>query len=134
MGFGVPAALAAKLCYPDRPVVCVTGDGGLLMYAGELETVKRLAPQSDAPFLIIVLVDSTLALIRMKSEERGYEGRENDFGHTDYLKLAAAFDLPAIHIQREDECVPKLQEALALNQPALVAVEIDVDEYRHMGG
>ena len=134
MGFGVPAALAAKLCYPDRPVVCVTGDGGLLMYAGELETVKRLVPQSGAPFLIIVLVDSTLALIRMKSEERGYEGRENDFGHTDYLKLAAAFDLPAVHIAREDECAPKLQEALALNKPALVAVEIDVDEYRHMGG
>ena len=134
MGFGVPAALAAKLCDPERPVVCVTGDGGLLMYAGELETVKRLAPESAAPFVIIVFVDSTLALIRMKSEERGYEGRENDFGYTDYAKLAAAFNLPAIHIQHEEECAAKLREALALNQPALVAVEIDVDEYRHMGG
>lgn len=134
MGFGVPAALAAKLCEPARPVVCVTGDGGLLMYAGELETVKRLAPESQTPFVIIVFVDATLALIRMKSEERGYEGRENDFGITDYVKLAAAFDLPAIHIQNEDECAAKLQEALALKRPVLVAVEIDVDEYRHMGG
>ncbi|MYB75897.1 MAG: thiamine pyrophosphate-binding protein [Chloroflexi bacterium] len=134
MGFGVPAALAAKLCDPERPVVCVTGDGGLLMYAGELETVKRLAPPSNAPFVIVVFVDSTLALIRTKSEERGYAGIENDFGHTDYVKLAAAFDLPAIHIQSEDECAAKLQEALALNRPVLVAVEIDVDEYRHMGG
>lgn len=134
MGFGVPAALAAKLCEPERPVVCVTGDGGLLMYAGELETVKRLAPPSNSPFMIVVFVDSTLALIRTKSEERGYEGRENDFGYTDYVKLAAAFDLPAIHIQREDECAAKLQEALDLNRPVLVAVEIDVDEYRHMGG
>lgn len=134
MGFGVPAALAAKLCDPERPVVCVTGDGGLLMYAGELETVKRLGPESKSPFVIIVFVDSTLALIRMKSEERGYAGIENDFGHTDYLKLAAAFDLPALHIRREDECSAKLQQALALNRPVLVAVEIDVDEYRHMGG
>lgn len=134
MGFGVPAALAAKLCEPERPVVCLTGDGGLLMYAGELETVRRLAPESAAPFVIVVFIDSTLALIRMKSEERGYEGRENDFGYADYVKLAAAFDLPAIHIQREDECAAKLQEALALNRPVLVAVEVDVDEYRHMGG
>lgn len=134
MGFGVPAALAAKLCEPERPVVCVTGDGGLLMYAGELETVKRLAPESEAPFIIVVFVDSTLALIRTKSEERGYAGVENDFGYTDYVKLAAAFDLPAVLIQHEDECAAKLREALALNRPVLVAVEIDVDEYRHMGG
>ncbi len=134
MGFGVPAALAAKLSAPARPVVCVTGDGGLLMYAGELETVKRLAPESETPFLIVVFVDSTLALIRTKSEERGYDGRENDFGHTDYVKLAAAFDLPAYHIEREEDCAAALRDALALNQPALVAVEIDVDEYRQMGG
>jgi acetolactate synthase-1/2/3 large subunit len=134
MGFGVPAALAAKLNEPDRPVVCVTGDGGLLMYAGELETVKRIAPQSSAQFVIVVLVDSTLALIRTKSEERGYEGRENDFGHTDYQALAAAFDLPSFYISREEECAATLQEALAQNEPVLVAVEIDVDEYRHMGG
>ena len=134
MGFGVPAALAAKLRAPERPVVCVTGDGGLLMYAGELETVKRLAPPSETPFLIVVFVDSTLALIRMKSEERGYEGRENDFGETDYLALAAAFGLPAFHIEKEEDCAAALREALALNQPALVAVEIDVDEYRRMGG
>ncbi len=134
MGYGVPAALAAKLCDPARPVVCVTGDGGLLMYAGELETVKRLAPESNTPFVIIVFVDSTLALIRMKSEERGYGGRENDFGYTDYAKLAAAFDLPAFHIQHGGECAAKLREALALNRPVLVAVEVDVDEYRHMGG
>ena len=134
MGFGVPAALAAKLCAPERPVVCVTGDGGLLMYAGELETVKRLAPESSSPFIIVVFVDATLALIRMKSEERGYEGRENDFGATDYRKLAAAFGLPAITIDREEDCAAKLQEALAMNRPVLVAAEIDVDEYRHMGG
>ncbi len=134
MGFGVPAALAAKLSEPDRPVVCVTGDGGLLMYAGELETVKRLAPPGNAPFVIVVFVDSTLALIRTKSEERGYPGVENDFGHTDYVKLAAAFDLPAVLIRHDDECAAKLQEALDLNRPVLVAVESDVDEYRHMGG
>lgn len=134
MGFGVPAALAARLCDPERPVVCVTGDGGLLMYAGELETVKRLAPESSSPFVIVVFVDSTLALIRMKSEERGYAGIENDFGFTDYMQLAAAFGLTAYHIQREDECAAKIQEALAQDQPALVAVEINVDEYRHMGG
>ncbi len=134
MGFGVPAALAAKLADPARPVVCVTGDGGLLMYAGELETVKRLAPASETPFVIVVFVDSTLALIRMKSEERGYEGRENDFGHTDYMALAAAFGLPAVHVRREADCAAALREALSLNEPALVAVEIDVNEYRHMGG
>jgi len=130
MGFGMAAALAAKLHSPHRPAVCVTGDGGLLMYAGELETVARL----DVALIIIVMVDSTLALIRLKSEQSGYAGKENDFTSPDYLTLAQAFGLKGVHIRHAGECEDKLRQALQSSSPTLVAVEVDVDEYRRMNG
>ncbi|GIX46146.1 MAG: hypothetical protein KatS3mg131_0357 [Candidatus Tectimicrobiota bacterium] len=67
MGFGLPAALAAKLCRPEQAVVCVTGDGGLLMQAGELATAARLG----LPVVIVVLVDHSLQLIAVKQQRQG---------------------------------------------------------------
>jgi acetolactate synthase-1/2/3 large subunit len=62
MGFGLPAAIASALEYKDRPVVCVTGDGGILMNAGEIITGRRLGLK----IIIVVLADGELNLIRLK--------------------------------------------------------------------
>lgn len=69
MGFGLPAALAASLAEPDRPVVCVTGDGGLLMYAGEMITARRLGLK----IVVVVLSDGELNLIKIKASRRNIE-------------------------------------------------------------
>ena len=53
MGFGIPAAIAAKLCCPDRQVACVTGDGGFLMMAGEMATAINL----ETPVVFCGVVD-----------------------------------------------------------------------------
>lgn len=69
MGFGLPAALAAALEEPGRPVVCVTGDGGLLMHAGEMITARRLGLK----IIVVVLSDGELNLIKVKASRRSIE-------------------------------------------------------------
>jgi len=69
MGFGLPAALAAALAEPGRPVVCVTGDGGLLMHSGEMITARRLGLK----IVVVVLSDGELNLIKIKESRRNIE-------------------------------------------------------------
>ena len=68
MGYAIPAALAAKLARPDRPVAAVMGDGCFLMMAGEMATARRLG----LPIPFVVLNDSALALIKVKQERKRY--------------------------------------------------------------
>jgi len=69
MGFGLPAALAASLAEPERPVVCVTGDGGMLMHAGEMMTARRLGLK----IVVVVLSDGELNLIKLKEARRNVQ-------------------------------------------------------------
>src|SRR5262249_13474374 len=66
-GFGIPAAIAAKLMCPDKSVCAVVGDGGFLMTAGELATAVRC----NLKIVVLVLTDNDLALIRIKQEKKG---------------------------------------------------------------
>ena len=68
MGFALPAAIAAQLVHPDRRVLCFTGDGGLMMVAAEMETVKCLG----LPIVVVVFNDHALSLIQIKQEQKGY--------------------------------------------------------------
>ena len=68
MGFGVPAAVAAKLCKPERSVCAVVGDGGFLMSAGEISTAVR----EKLSVVFVVLTDNDLALVRIKQERKSY--------------------------------------------------------------
>ncbi len=72
MGISLPAAIAAKLVYPDRRVVVVTGDGGFMMNSQELETAVRLG----LDLVVVVFNDNALGMIRMKQMADGY----GDFG------------------------------------------------------
>ncbi|MEK7215255.1 MAG: thiamine pyrophosphate-dependent enzyme, partial [Chloroflexota bacterium] len=76
MGFGLPAAFAAKLAHPDRPVVAVVGDGCFQMTVGELATARRL----DLAVPVVVLNDGWLSLLRVKQEHRGYAFSGVDLG------------------------------------------------------
>jgi acetolactate synthase-1/2/3 large subunit len=68
MGFGVPAAIAAKLVHPQKAVCAVVGDGGFLMTAGEIATAVRYGVK----FVTVVLTDNDLALIRIKQQKKQY--------------------------------------------------------------
>ena len=71
MGYAVPGALAARLAWPDRPVVAFTGDGGLLMAVAELQTAKR----ENLPIIVLVFDDQEIGLIRVKQEIKGIPPR-----------------------------------------------------------
>jgi acetolactate synthase-1/2/3 large subunit len=66
MGFGIPAAIAAKLIQPERPVVACVGDGGFLMMVGEINTAVRL----QLPVVFVVLRDRFLSLIKVKQSRK----------------------------------------------------------------
>src|SRR5690606_32884657 len=68
MGFGLPAAIAAKLAFPERPVMCLIGDGCFQMTCGELAAARRLG----LTLPVVVLDDRWLGLIRVKQARRQY--------------------------------------------------------------
>jgi len=96
MGYGVPAAIAAKLQYPDREVVCVAGDGCFMMTAQELATARRY----DAAITWLVVNNGMYGTIRMH-QERHYPARtiSTDLTNPDFVSYAAAFGIPgeAVH-------------------------------------
>jgi len=128
MGFALPAAIAAQLVHPERRVICLTGDGGLMMVAAELETAARLR----LPILIIAFDDGALSLIQIKQEQKGYEGAAMRREGPDLAALARAFGLTAFVATDEHGLRSALFSALATSGPTVIDARIDASGYRRM--
>ncbi|MEO5640970.1 MAG: thiamine pyrophosphate-binding protein [Sphingomicrobium sp.] len=109
MGYGLPAAVAAALRFPDRTVVCVAGDGDFLMNGQELAT----AAQYRADLLVILVDNRGYGTIRMH-QERDYPGRVSATGLTnpDFAKLAEAFGGWAERVETTADFAPALGRAM----------------------
>jgi len=120
MGFGVPAAVAACLRHPRRKVVCLVGDGGMLMTGNELAT----AVMFGAKPLILLSNNGSYGTIRQYQEKK-YPGRVvgTRLANPDFAALARAFGARAWVIDDSSRIAPVLQEALAADGPALVEVK-----------
>ena len=121
MGFALPTAIGAKLVYPDRRVVAVAGDGGLLMNCQELETAVRLR----TPLVVVVWENGEFGSIAWKQDKKFGRHFDVGFGNPDFVKLAEAFGMPAWRCSSAQEFAPRLREALALDLPSLITVPID---------
>jgi len=121
MGFAVPCAVAAKLVRPDRNVVTVNGDGGLLMNVQELETATRLR----TPFVNVVWENRQFGSIAWKQQKKFGEQFGVDFTNPDFVVLAEAFGMPAWRCQEPDDFDRHLRHALTLDVPSLIVVPID---------
>ncbi len=126
MGFALPAAIAAQLCHPDRRVVCLTGDGGLMMVAAEMETAARLA----LPVIAVVFDDRSLSLIEIKQEQKGYAGASMRYAGPDLVAMARSFGWRAHEVGTEAELGRALSTALSGPVPTLIAAGIDASGYR----
>lgn len=126
MGYGFPAAMAAQLAFPDRPVVAFLGDGGFSMYMAELETVKRLG----LPLIIVVLCDQTLSLIAMSQERRGLPHNGVFFNNPDMVKVAEAFGIAGKACTSVGQVEAAISGALASRQPTLIQAMVDPAPYR----
>jgi acetolactate synthase I/II/III large subunit len=121
MGFALPTAIGAKLVYPDRNVVTVSGDGGFLMNAQELETAVRL----KTPIVNIIWENGEFGSIAWKQDKKFGHHFDVEFGNPDFVKLADAFGMPAWRCGRPEEFGQRLRDALALDVPSLIVVPID---------
>ncbi|MDQ6816495.1 MAG: acetolactate synthase large subunit [Actinomycetota bacterium] len=121
MGFALPTAIAAKLVYPDRHVVAVSGDGGFLMNCQELETAVRLR----TPVVNVIWENGAFGSIAWKQDKKFGRHFGVGFGNPDFVKLADAFGMPAWRCSTAGEFSQRLTEALALNLPSLIVVPID---------
>jgi acetolactate synthase-1/2/3 large subunit len=128
MGFALPAAIAAQLVYPERRVLCLTGDGGFMMVAAELETMARLR----LPITVIVFNDAALSLIEVKQEQRGYAGASMRYAGPDLAALAKSFGVAARVVTDETAFTSALVAAQGEAGPLLVDARIDPSGYRAM--
>ncbi|WP_372648718.1 thiamine pyrophosphate-binding protein [Draconibacterium sp.] len=126
MGFAIPAALAAKLCNPDLPVVALMGDGGFLMMAGELATAQRL----NLNIVFVVIYDNSLSLISIKQTKKHFD---NGYG-TDLNVLSEEptnhyFGVPVVRVTNGKEYESALAKAFAADGPLLIEAVVSSNEY-----
>jgi acetolactate synthase I/II/III large subunit len=122
MGYGVPAAVAMKRLYPDRPVVCVAGDGDFLMNGQEFAT----AVQYGLPIVVIIADNGIYGTIRMH-QEREYPGRisATDLRNPDFSAYARAFGGFGASVERTEDFPAAFQEAQASGKPSIIRLKID---------
>ena len=122
MGYGVPAAVAAKLLHPDRDVVAIAGDGDFLMTGQELAT----AVQYDAPIVVLIVNNGMLGTIRMH-QERHYPGRVSgtDLVNPDFSALAEAFGAHGAVVERTEDFAVAFDAALGAGRPAVIELRVD---------
>jgi acetolactate synthase I/II/III large subunit len=129
MGFALPAAVAASLARPDEHVICFTGDGGLSMALGELETVARL----QRPIVIVVFNDSALSLIEAKQRSSGHGGKNAvRYVRTDFAKVAASVGMESLRLDERDHLAPAFARALSERRPFLLDISTDPSGYPHV--
>jgi acetolactate synthase-1/2/3 large subunit len=122
MGYGLPAAVAAKAVHPNRPVVCFAGDGCFMMHGQELAT----AMQYGLPIVIIVVNNGKLGTIRMHQENH-YPGRVSatDLVNPDFAALARAYGGYGEVVEDDVDFADAFGRALASGKPALLELRLD---------
>ncbi|MAG54905.1 MAG: acetolactate synthase 2 catalytic subunit [Planctomycetes bacterium] len=122
MGFGLPAAIGACIANPGTPVVCVTGDGSLMMNVQELQTLRRY----DLPVRIILFDNTALGMVR-QWQELFFENRESEVDlsdNPDFAEVARAFGISAMSIDRADQVDHAVDRLLSSPGPVLVHARI----------
>jgi len=125
MGFAVPAAVGAALVDRDRPVVALTGDGGLLICLGELATASR----ERLRIVTIVFSDSSLSLIEIKQQQRGLAPAGVALGDIQWPRVAEGFGLAAWTVTTGLELEAAIDAALQVDGPSLIEARIDRSTY-----
>ena len=122
MGYGIPAAIAAKAVHPDRPAIAFAGDGCFMMACQELAT----AVQFDLPIIVVLADNGMLGTIRMH-QERSFPGRISgtSLANPDFVALARSFGCHAEQVTDNAGFPPALARALAAGKPALIHLVCD---------
>lgn len=126
MGFGIPAAIGAKLCKPASTVVCITGDGGFLMNCGELLVARRMGIH----VVVIVMVDHAYSLIRVKQNWRQVVPVGTQVHPGEYFAADKFLGVPVLPARDCGEMKSALQTALGMNGPVIIEATVDGSIYQ----
>ena len=128
MGFALPAAIGAARLERDRPVVALTGDGGLLMCAGELLTAAR----EQLPIIVVVFADASLSLIEIKQSARGLPPAGVALGSIDWLAMARSMGVTPYAAATGNDLARAVDQARRSARPSLIEARIDRSNYGAM--
>lgn len=126
MGFGLPAAIGAKLARPEDESILVSGDGSFMMNVQELGTLKR----AQLPVKMVLLDNQRLGMVR-QWQELFFDGRYSETiltDNPDFVAMAAAFNIPGETITRKADVEPAIQRMLAADTAYLLHVRISEQE------
>ena len=124
MGIAIPGAIGAKLAFPNKAVVAVTGDAGFLMNSQEIETALRV----KTPFVILIWNDSQYGLINWK-QKRIYGRSSNiDFNNPDFVMYAQSFGATGVKIETANQLLPALKKAINTNTVTIIDCPVDYSE------
>ncbi len=121
MGAGLPSAMAAKLLYPDRPVIAIAGDGGFMMNSQELETAVRM----NLHLVVIILNDSAYGMIKWKQEGMGFDNWGLDYVNPDFVQYANSYGAMG-HRPKDDQDFQNILET-SLTEKAVHVIDLQVD-------
>ncbi|MDR0334619.1 MAG: biosynthetic-type acetolactate synthase large subunit [Methanomassiliicoccaceae archaeon] len=127
MGFGFPAAIGAKFAKPDKKVLAITGDGGLLMVIQELAT----AVAENVKIVICLMNNGWLGMVKQWQKlfwNERYSGTSLYQSNPDFVKLAESFGAKGIRVERPSEIGKAFKEAFASDKVCLVDIRVDQDE------
>jgi len=124
MGIAVPGAIAAKLAYPDKKVIAVTGDAGFMMNSQEIETGLRM----KTPFVILIWNDQEYGLITWHQMRHFGRPAYIDFKNPDFVKYAESFGAKGYRIKKTEELVPTIKRAFADNTVVVIDCPVDYRE------
>jgi acetolactate synthase-1/2/3 large subunit len=124
MGIAVPGAIAAKLAHPERKIVAVTGDAGFLMNSQEIETAMRL----NIAIVILIWNDASYGLIEWKQQNQFGRTSHVEFTNPDFVQYAQSFGAVGVRVERTEDLMPILKEALARDTVTVIDCPVDYRE------
>lgn len=124
MANALPQAIGAQETFPDRQVICLSGDGGFSMLMGDFLSLKQL----KLPIKVIVFNNSSLSFVELEMKAAGFLTHATDLVETDFSKLAGAFGILGVRAERPEQVKKMISQALEHDGPALVDVAVNRQE------
>ena len=125
MGFGLPGAIAAKLACPDRPVFCITGDGGFAMAMADFVTAVR----DDLPMVVVILNNHELGMIRVEQMVEKYKNFATRLTNPDFVQYAKACGGEGKHVREPEDLGRALRWAMQQMRPVIIDVDTDPNRF-----
>jgi pyruvate oxidase len=121
MGFGLPAAMASQITYPDRQVICITGDGGFTMVMGDFMTAVKY----KLPIKIFLFNNKQLGMIMQEQKVENFPNWQTELQNCDFKSYAEACGGMGIKVENPDELPEAVKKAFATNKPVIVDINTD---------